>query len=305
MTVIPPAGATVDDGEPRLIRSERGTNMYARTWNYLAWLLILSITAVSPSVLARELVFEFATGNDNLRGGDDNAHIDLLVRPSPLRFANVNGGRAWASHSRVTVTRALPADVDPRNIRGLRISMSFGGGSFPDDWDLASLKVSLRLDGTTYLLFQQSGAPLFRFSTGTPTHEFTFPASPFRCITDSHCDDGLYCNGAERCITSVTRGLNAKTCAAAAQPITCAANEVCSEAEDLCRIARVDADGDGHASIATGGLDCDDQDRRRFPGNAEVCDFDGLDEDCDLTTAGTTDVDGDGHIDARCFNWGP
>lgn len=42
---------------------------------------------------------------------------------------------------------------------------------------------------------------------------------------------------------------------------------------------RVDADGDGHASPATGGDDCDDADPAAYPGAPERCD--GVDQNCD------------------------
>ncbi|MGI5862695.1 MAG: NBR1-Ig-like domain-containing protein, partial [Myxococcales bacterium] len=68
-----------------------------------------------------------------------------------------------------------------------------------------------------------------------------------------------------------------------------------------------DADSDGHASIGSGGDDCDDEDAEVFPGNPESCDGkdndcdDAVDEDltrsCQATCAGTqTCVDG---------TWGP
>lgn len=60
----------------------------------------------------------------------------------------------------------------------------------------------------------------------------------------------------------------------------------------------VDLDGD--AVCAT--FDCDDDDARRFPGNAEICDAEALDEDCNPTTFGTLDADGDGAIANACCN---
>lgn len=63
-----------------------------------------------------------------------------------------------------------------------------------------------------------------------------------------------------------------------------------------------DCDGDGFNSEQFGGFDCDDADRNRFPGNTEVADADGHDEDCDYTTYGFRDVDGDGFGDHRAQN---
>ncbi|HVJ90158.1 MAG TPA: MopE-related protein [Labilithrix sp.] len=67
----------------------------------------------------------------------------------------------------------------------------------------------------------------------------------------------------------------------------------------------IDADQDGRNSEDTGGDDCDDRDRRRFPGNAEVADEDDHDEDCNYKTFGFVDRDGDGFPDARSCNFDP
>jgi hypothetical protein len=61
-----------------------------------------------------------------------------------------------------------------------------------------------------------------------------------------------------------------------------------------------DCDGDGHDSIAAGGDDCDDNDTTRYPGNIEVAND--RDEDCDSSTLGDGDYDGDGFIDFRACN---
>ncbi len=63
-----------------------------------------------------------------------------------------------------------------------------------------------------------------------------------------------------------------------------------------------DQDGDGSESIQCGGDDCDDSNPQRFPGHSEVCDAGDVDEDCDDSTYGARDVDGDGFVDAQCCN---
>ncbi len=63
-----------------------------------------------------------------------------------------------------------------------------------------------------------------------------------------------------------------------------------------------DQDGDGHQSLSCGGDDCDDQDANRFPGNIEIEDPQGHDEDCDTSTFGGRDQDGDRFIGYSAFN---
>jgi hypothetical protein len=50
------------------------------------------------------------------------------------------------------------------------------------------------------------------------------------------------------------------------------------------------------------GDDCDDNDPNRYPGKQEVCDAEGHDEDCDPSTHGHRDLDGDAEDDIRCCN---
>jgi hypothetical protein len=70
-----------------------------------------------------------------------------------------------------------------------------------------------------------------------------------------------------------------------------------------------DVDGDGHPDAACEdadgaplGNDCDDTDPERFPGAVEVCDLGHRDEDCDPSTYGERDRDGDGEFDRACCN---
>ncbi|MFK7992283.1 MAG: MopE-related protein [Sandaracinaceae bacterium] len=113
------------------------------------------------------------------------------------------------------------------------------------------------------------------------------------------CDDGLFCNGEERCEPASAMA-DADGCVASSAP--CATG--CDEDTDTCGdcVDNPDADGDGADAIGCGGDDCDDSDPLRFPDASEVCDPDGRDEDCDPATFGARDADSDGAISIACCN---
>jgi len=113
------------------------------------------------------------------------------------------------------------------------------------------------------------------------------------CTSDADCDDGVFCNGRERCAEGV--------CQPGDSPCVVLCDEELDECDASCAMGG-DGDGDGHANVGCGGDDCDDSDPNRFPGNTELCDDDAHDEDCNDSTVGGRDTDGDGYVDALCCN---
>lgn len=123
------------------------------------------------------------------------------------------------------------------------------------------------------------------------------------CAGDDECDDGLFCNGEERCDPEAA-GADERGCLVG-NGDPCLESQECDESQERCLTVcdlTGDADGDGHRSTDCGGDDCDDSDLNRFPGNTEVCDLEDHDEDCNPTTFGIRDADGDGEPDADCCN---
>ncbi len=119
------------------------------------------------------------------------------------------------------------------------------------------------------------------------------------CSADTDCDDATYCNGVERCMPGAT-GADARGCLAGTTPCP---GTTCEEATRQCgdACAEPDADGDGFAALACGGDDCDDGNADVSPDATEVCDL-LVDEDCDPSTRGERDDDGDDYEDERCCN---
>jgi alpha-tubulin suppressor-like RCC1 family protein len=131
------------------------------------------------------------------------------------------------------------------------------------------------------------------------------PDAAIECLRDDDCDDGIFCNGTESC-SELGRCETAPT--ECDDGIACTVDS-CSEDRRACDHEVPDVDLDGYADAscldARGmplGNDCDDGDANRFPGNLELCDDAGHDEDCDLDTRGDVDADGDGYEDIRCCN---
>ncbi|UJR85599.1 MopE-related protein [Sandaracinus amylolyticus] len=123
------------------------------------------------------------------------------------------------------------------------------------------------------------------------------------CTQDEDCDDDRFCNGVEDCAPA-SPSADARGCAPATVS-PCVTGQTCDESARSCTTecsVTEDADGDGARAMECGGDDCDDADETRFPEATEVCDLLGHDEDCDPTTYGERDVDGDGETDALCCN---
>ena len=127
---------------------------------------------------------------------------------------------------------------------------------------------------------------------------------PAPCVTDLDCSNDVFCDGRERCAPSDPAADSATGCA----PPTgaaCLDTQTCDESQDRCvtDCAQTgDADHDGENSLDCGGADCDDANADVGPSHAETCDA--VDNDCDPTTFGTTDLDADGAVSSTCCNPG-
>jgi hypothetical protein len=120
-----------------------------------------------------EVIATFRTGGDDLRGGNDNVHLVLLMRSgSTIRFDNVNNGKRWADGSKQSISKPLAANLRIDDIIGVRIETTFSGGWNGDNWNMDGLLVEIKLNGSSRTIVDQSGTPLVRFTGDVRSREF-------------------------------------------------------------------------------------------------------------------------------------
>ncbi len=135
-------------------------------------------------------------------------------------------------------------------------------------------------------------------------HDAGVDSGPETCASDAACQNGVFCDGTERCAPS-DPGADARGCVSAVEG-RCLPTQRCDETAIACVSSCTDApdaDGDGHDWVGCGGDDCDDSSAGVHPGATETCDALDVDEDCNPGTVGADgDADGDGAIDTGCCN---
>lgn len=121
--------------------------------------------AFGAAVAATSVKLTFVTGGDDLRGGNDNLDVFLVLRDgSVLRFDNVNRSQNWGNNSTKEVTLPVPASLRLEDLAALRLEFHGSGGVGGDNWDLNRIAVTGIQAGTTRTLLEARGAPLMRFT---------------------------------------------------------------------------------------------------------------------------------------------
>jgi hypothetical protein len=92
--------------------------------------------------LTYELILDFFTGDDDLRGGEDN--VDLVVNQTDGTqnvYYNINRGARWIANNDESAEVTLLNPVRQTNIKSLVISPTFRGGLGGDNWNMKALDV--------------------------------------------------------------------------------------------------------------------------------------------------------------------
>ena len=89
-------------------------------------------TIVSSGCTVTQLQLRFRTGNDDLRGGQNNLNVEVHFADGSMQVANnVNQGANWGNNGTNVVTVPLQHPVGPNQIRMLRLVHSAHGGYTP------------------------------------------------------------------------------------------------------------------------------------------------------------------------------
>jgi hypothetical protein len=135
---------------------------------------VITYTTPAGGDMINELLFEFRTGGDDLRGGNDNVNVTFNFKTKPSQTINTVNRRArWIGNYTETVPVKLLTPVPLNEFKSVTVSTTFGGGIGGDNWNLDWLKVYTYTD---YELLFKAGTPLFRFtgSAKSITYPLTF-----------------------------------------------------------------------------------------------------------------------------------
>ena len=120
------------------------------------------------------LEFSFHTGNDDLRGGNDNVNIVLnFADGSRQAELNANHSQTWANETNHQLSVVLNHPVTLNQIKSVTRETTFTGGGGGDNWNMDSVSISAFVDGK---ITPVTTAGFHRFSadwTGPKAKTFT------------------------------------------------------------------------------------------------------------------------------------
>jgi hypothetical protein len=118
------------------------------------------------------LCVAITTGQDDLRGGNDNLTIQVNYADGSFqKFENINKSAVWISDYKEVVPLNLNRIISNKSqIRSFKLSCSFGGGMGGDNWDFSAITVSKMDQSNNYInragTFDRNGRLLIKRFTG-------------------------------------------------------------------------------------------------------------------------------------------
>jgi len=117
-----------------------------------------------------KLELTFKTGDDDLRGGNDNLNIYLRFRDGSTQAVyNINGGNKWANNTNLTVTINLNRAILPSDITSVTLETTFKGGIGSDNWNLDAIAIKATGPDINQEILTKTGKPYKRFTANNKT----------------------------------------------------------------------------------------------------------------------------------------
>ncbi len=176
-TVSGPDGdlvASIPETKTKLLVDRTDASLYRFKTGERQTSFSLVNTAGQVALKNAKITAEFTTGDDDLRGGDDNVNLILHFKSSPrvltparaFILQNINNGASFPNRSTIKFTDREfinSSDINIDDIDGVEIQHTRGRGD-ADNWDLTGLKVTITKDGRSRVLVDNVSRLLFRFT---------------------------------------------------------------------------------------------------------------------------------------------
>ncbi|MEM6788778.1 MAG: hypothetical protein AAF715_14755 [Myxococcota bacterium] len=125
--------------------------------------LYLDVPRSTPSTAGKvsTIKLTLGTGNDDLRGNEDNVDATVLFRDgSRQTIRTINRRRRWADRTSHSVDLQLSRPRRPNEIIGVLLQTTSRGGTSGDNWNLDRLRVEVAGKSR----YNRTGRPLKRFT---------------------------------------------------------------------------------------------------------------------------------------------
>jgi hypothetical protein len=144
--------------------------------------LTLKSNALPPAVNSNvpsqnaKLEINIGTGGDDLRGGNDNCDVVLVLKGNlrKIYLLNVFNKRPLGNFTEKSITKDIPNSrtLDVNDIKTVEIHHTGGGGMGADNWDVDKIKITISVNGQTKILVDKVGTPIHRFDGDNRTKTF-------------------------------------------------------------------------------------------------------------------------------------
>ena len=188
----------------------------------LLWLALGANGAAAQPV--SRIAVRVVVGPEELAPGSELQLRIYGIGGHVLRLPLVHG-ESWPQYSTHVIQIKLPEALDPRTVQ--RFSLYYHAAN-PQSapWEVTAAEVELQpgADPSPLLLDATLSGSIDRQGELASANR---EREAMMCASDADCDDGLSCNGRERCAPR-SPGADARGCVKGA-PVVCPVNQVCVE----------------------------------------------------------------------------